>query len=89
MEEHNSILKETTAVQMENTQNHTSSKVAPEHEEHEQIESETPEVRRSTRERRPPAWHSEYVTESNIVYCFLTEDGEPSTFHKAIKSINV
>jgi hypothetical protein len=89
MEEHNSIPKETTAVQMENTQNHTSSEAAPEHEEQEQIESETPEVRRSTRERRPPAWHSEYVTESNIAYCLLTEDGEPSTFHEAIKSTDV
>lgn len=89
MEENNSILKETTEVQMENTQNHTSSEAAPEHEEQEQIESETPEVRRSTRERRPPAWHSEYVTESNIAYCLLTEDGEPSTFHEAIKSTDV
>jgi hypothetical protein len=89
MEEHNSILKETTVVQMENTQNHTSSEAAPEPEEQEQTESETPEVRRSTRKRRPPAWHSEYVTESNIAYCLLTEDGEPSTFHKAIKSTDV
>jgi hypothetical protein len=44
MKEHNSILKETTPVQMKNTQNHTSSEDAPEHEEQEQIESETPEV---------------------------------------------
>jgi len=33
MEEHNSILKETTAVQIENTQNYTSSEAAPEPEE--------------------------------------------------------
>jgi hypothetical protein len=89
MEEHNSILKEIKAVQMENTQNHTSSEAAPEHEKQEQIESETPEVRRSTRERRPPAWHSECVTKSNIAYCLLTEDGEPSSFYEAIKSIDV
>ena len=38
----------------------------------------------STRERRPPTWHSEYITESNVAYCLLTEDGEPSTFHEAI-----
>jgi ATP-binding cassette subfamily B (MDR/TAP) protein 1 len=74
---------------MENTQNHTSFKDAPEHEEQEQIESETPEVRWSIRERRPLAWHSEYFTESNIAYCLLTEDGEPSTFHEAIKSTDV
>ncbi|KAG6756856.1 hypothetical protein POTOM_040299 [Populus tomentosa] len=42
------LTKETTEVQMENTQNHTSSEAVPEHEEQEQIESETPEVRRST-----------------------------------------
>jgi hypothetical protein len=89
MEEHNSILKETTTIQMENTQNYISSEDALEHEEQEQIESETPEVRRSTRERRPPAWHSEYVTKSNIAYCLLTEDEEPSTFHEAIKSTDV
>jgi hypothetical protein len=76
MEEHNSILKETTIVQMENTWNHTSSEAALEDKEQEQIESETPEVRRSTRERRPPAWQLEYVPESNIAYCLLTEDGE-------------
>ena len=89
MEHHNSILKETTTVQIENTQNHTSFEAALEHEEQEQIESETPEVRWSTRERRPPAWHSEYVTKSNIAYCLLTEDGESLTFHEAIKSTDV
>ena len=55
IEENNSILKEITTIQMENTQNHTSSEAALEHEEEEKIESETPEVRRSTRERKPPA----------------------------------
>lgn len=30
--------------------------------------------------------HSKYVIEINIAYCFLTEDGEPSTFHEATKS---
>jgi hypothetical protein len=53
MEENNSILKETIVVQMVNTHNHTSSKTTLEHREQEQIESETPKVRRSTRERRP------------------------------------
>jgi hypothetical protein len=44
MEENNSILKETTIVQMVNTQNHTSSKTTLEHRKQEQIESETPKV---------------------------------------------
>ncbi|KAH9649806.1 hypothetical protein KPL70_026120 [Citrus sinensis] len=66
-----------------------SSEAAPEHEEQELVESEAPEVRRSTRERRPPAWHSEYVTKINVAYCLLTEDGEPSTFHEALNSSDV
>jgi len=49
LEKNNSILKEATVVQIVNTQNHTSSEAILEHEEQEQIESETPEVRRSTR----------------------------------------
>jgi hypothetical protein len=49
LEKNNSILKEATVVQIVNTQNHTSSEATLEHEEQEQIESETPEVRRSTR----------------------------------------
>ncbi|KAH9708912.1 retrovirus-related pol polyprotein from transposon TNT 1-94-like protein [Citrus sinensis] len=69
--------------------NSDSSEVTPEHEEQEPVESEAPEVRRSTRERRPPTWHSEYVTEINVAYCLLTENGEPSTFHEALKSSDV
>ncbi|KAH9751779.1 Integrase catalytic domain-containing protein [Citrus sinensis] len=62
---------------------------APEHEEQEPVESEAPEVRRSTHERRPSAWHLEYVTEINVVYCLLTGDGEPSTFHETLESSDV
>ncbi|KAH9689118.1 Integrase catalytic domain-containing protein [Citrus sinensis] len=65
------------------------SEAVPEHEEQEPVESEAPEVRRSIRERRPPVWHSEYVTKINIVYCLLTEDGELSTFHEALESSDV
>ncbi|KAH9714593.1 hypothetical protein KPL71_020713 [Citrus sinensis] len=57
--------------------------------EQEPVESEALEVRRSTRERRPPAWHSEYVTEINVAYCLLTEDEEPSTFHEALESSDI
>ncbi|KAH9672571.1 hypothetical protein KPL70_017783 [Citrus sinensis] len=69
-----------------NPEDSDSSEAAPEHEEQEPIESEAPEARRSTRERRPPTWHSEYVTEINVAYCLLTEDGEPSTFHEPLNS---
>ena len=72
-----------------NLEDSYSSEVAPEHEEQEPVESEAPEVRRSTRERRPPAWHSEYVTEINVAYCLLTKDGEPSTFHEALESSDI
>ncbi|KAH9752533.1 Integrase catalytic domain-containing protein [Citrus sinensis] len=62
---------------------------APEHDEQEPVESEAPEVHRSTRERRPPAWHSEYVTEINVAYCLLIEDEEPSTFHETLNNLDV
>ena len=66
-----------------------SSEEAPELEEQEPVEFEALEVCRSTRERRPPAWHSKYVTEINIAYCLLTEDEEPSTFHETLNSSNI
>ncbi|KAH9745517.1 hypothetical protein KPL70_004101 [Citrus sinensis] len=34
-------------------------------------------------------WHSEYVTEINVAYYLLTEDGEHSTFHEALNSSDV
>ncbi|KAH9647635.1 hypothetical protein KPL70_025262 [Citrus sinensis] len=72
-----------------NPEDSDSSEAAPEYEEQEPVEFEAPEVRRSARERRPPTWHSEYVTEINVAYCLLTEDREPSTFHEALESSNV
>ncbi|KAH9670574.1 hypothetical protein KPL70_017033 [Citrus sinensis] len=61
---------ETIPVYVENNpEDLDSSEPAPEHEEQEPVESEAPEVRRSTHERRPPTWHSEYVTEINVAYC--------------------
>ena len=81
---------ETVPVYVENNPEDSDSfEAAPEHEEQEPVESEAPEVRRSTCERRPPTWHSEYVTEINVAYCLLTEDGEPSTFHEALNSSDV
>ena len=43
-----------------------SSESASEHEEQESVEFDGTEVRRSTRERQPPVWDSEYVTKINI-----------------------
>ncbi|KAH9650013.1 hypothetical protein KPL70_026197 [Citrus sinensis] len=81
---------ETVPVYVENNpEDLDSSEAAPEHEEQEPVESKALEVRRSTRERRPPAWHSEYVTEINVAYCLLTEDGEPSTFRETLESSDI
>ena len=53
------------------------------------VEFEALEVRRSTRERQQPAWHSEYVTEINVAYCFLIEDKELLTFHEHLNNPEV
>ena len=63
-----------------------SSEVAPEHEEQKLVESEASKVRRSIRERRPPAWHSKYVIEINVAYCLLTNN---ETFHKALNNSDI
>ncbi|KAH9740957.1 hypothetical protein KPL70_002426 [Citrus sinensis] len=81
---------ETVPVCVENNpEDSDSSEATPEHEEQEPVEFETPEVRRSTRERRLLAWYSEYVIEINVAYCLLTEDEEPSTFHEALNNLDV
>ncbi|KAK0608343.1 hypothetical protein LWI29_029253 [Acer saccharum] len=91
-EEDNVTLKEnseTTNVQVENNpeeEDSVSSEAEPDHEIQVTEESKALEVQRSTRDRRPPVWHLEYVTESNVTYCLLTEDGEPLTFHEARNS---
>ena len=33
--------------------------------------------------------HSDYVTEINVAYYFLTEDKEPSNFHETLNSSDV
>ncbi|KAH9784261.1 hypothetical protein KPL71_009581 [Citrus sinensis] len=53
---------ETIPIYVENNpEDSDSSEAAPEHEEQEPVESEAPEVCLSTRERRPPTWHSELM----------------------------
>ena len=61
---------ETVSVYVDNnSEDSDSSEVVPEHEEQESVESEALEARRSTRERRPLVWHSDYVTDINVAYC--------------------
>ncbi|KAH9734881.1 Integrase catalytic domain-containing protein [Citrus sinensis] len=81
---------ETTPVYVENNpEDSYSFEAAPEHEKQELVESEAPKIHRSTRKRRPPTWHSEYVTDINVAYCLLAEDEEPSTFHEPLNSSDV
>ncbi|KAE8727807.1 Cytochrome P450, family 78, subfamily A, polypeptide 7 [Hibiscus syriacus] len=51
-----------------------SSKAEPSHDEQEPEISEAPKNRQSNRVRKRPNWHSDYVIEGNVAYCFLTED---------------
>ncbi|GJV19239.1 retrovirus-related pol polyprotein from transposon TNT 1-94 [Tanacetum coccineum] len=59
---------------------------APRHEVNETNESQAPATRTLNRERRCPGWHSDYVMESNVAYCLLTEEGEPSTLQEALNN---
>ncbi|GJU85888.1 gag-pol polyprotein [Tanacetum coccineum] len=49
-------------------------------------ESQAPATRSLNHERRRPGWHSDYVMESNIAYCLLTEEGEPLTLQEALNN---
>ncbi|GJZ65614.1 retrovirus-related pol polyprotein from transposon TNT 1-94 [Tanacetum coccineum] len=56
----------------------------PQHEVNETNESQAPATRTLNYKRRRPGWHSNYVMESNVAYCLLTEEGEPSTLQEAL-----
>ena len=56
------------------------------YEEQELVESEKIRPQQLTYDRKALAWHSDYIIESNVVYCFLTEDREPLTLQEALKS---
>ncbi|GJU28472.1 retrovirus-related pol polyprotein from transposon TNT 1-94 [Tanacetum coccineum] len=85
--EGDSTTKETTSIQMENEfQSNDSSEAVPQHEVNETTESQAPTTRTSDRERKRPVWQSDYVMESNVAYCLLTEEGEPSTLQEALNN---
>ncbi|GKB11318.1 gag-pol polyprotein, partial [Tanacetum coccineum] len=85
-EESDSTTRETTTIQMEKEfQSNDSSEAVPQHEVNE-TESQAPKTRTSDRERRRPGWQSDYVMESNVAYCLLTEEGEPSTLQEALNN---
>ncbi|GKF11694.1 gag-pol polyprotein, partial [Tanacetum coccineum] len=89
-EESDSTMRETTSIQMEKEfQSNDYFEAAPQHEVNETNESQAPATRTINRERRRPGWHSDYVIESNVAYCLLTEEGEPSTLQEALNYLDV
>ncbi|GKA25380.1 retrovirus-related pol polyprotein from transposon TNT 1-94 [Tanacetum coccineum] len=86
-EEGVSTTRETTTIQMEKEiQSNDSSEAVPQHEVNETTESQAPMTRTLDRERRRPGWQADYVMESNVAYCLLTEEGEPSTLQEALNN---
>nr|GEV47690.1 hypothetical protein [Tanacetum cinerariifolium] len=86
-EEGDSTTRETTSIQMEKEfQSNNSFEAAPQHEVNETNESQAPATRTLNRKRRRPGWHSDYVIESNVAYCLLIEEGEPSTLQEALNN---
>ncbi|GJU06710.1 retrovirus-related pol polyprotein from transposon TNT 1-94 [Tanacetum coccineum] len=67
-------------------QSNDSSEVVPQHEVNETDESQALVTRTFNRERKRIGWQADYVMESNIAYCLLTEEGEPSTLQEALNN---
>ena len=59
---------------------------ALEFEEEEPIKSEESELGKGKRAKLALTWHKDYVMSSNVAYCLLTEEGEPSTLQEAMSS---
>ncbi|GJY36936.1 gag-pol polyprotein [Tanacetum coccineum] len=86
-EEGDSTTRENATIQMEKEfQSNDSFEAVPQHEVNETTESQAPTTRTGDRERRRPGWQSDYVMESNVAYCLLTEEGEPSTLQEALNN---
>ncbi|GJS02307.1 gag-pol polyprotein [Tanacetum coccineum] len=88
-EEGDSTTREHTSIQMEKQfQSNDSSEGIPQHEENEITDSQAPTTCTLNHEIKHPAWHLNYVMESNVAYCLLTEEGEPSTLQEALNKSN-
>nr|GEV11871.1 retrovirus-related Pol polyprotein from transposon TNT 1-94 [Tanacetum cinerariifolium] len=88
-EEGVSTTRETTTIQSEKEfQSNDSSKAVPQHKMNEMTESQAPSSRTLDRERRRPGWQADYVMESNVSYCLLTEDGELTTLQEALNNLD-
>ncbi|GJZ19365.1 retrovirus-related pol polyprotein from transposon TNT 1-94 [Tanacetum coccineum] len=86
-EEGDSTARETTSIQIEKEfQSNDSSEAVPQYEVNETDESQASATRTLNRERSRPGWQADYVMESNVAYCLLTEDEEPSTLQEALNN---
>jgi len=89
-ERNDNTTKETTTILIyEKYKENDSFEAKFEHNEQVLIESNEIEVRRSYCQTRQPSWHLDYVMASHDPYFFLTEEGEPTTFPKAMKSASM
>ncbi|KAA0035655.1 polyprotein [Cucumis melo var. makuwa] len=59
------------------------------HEIQKPVEQQVLEIFRSDQTTRLLGWQSEYIMESNVAYCLITEDGKPLTLKEAMTSSNV
>jgi len=85
--ESDNTVKEIATVQMNGKYKEDDfSEAEPEHEEQEPEKANEIEVHRSTRQRKTPSWHSDYVMISYDAYCLLTEEGEPTTFMEVMRN---
>jgi len=85
-QESDNTVKEIATVQMnEKYREDDFSEAEPEHEEQEPEKANDIEVHQSTRQRKTPSWHSDFVMTSYDAYCLLTEEGEPTTFMEAMR----
>nr|GEW52879.1 Gag-Pol polyprotein [Tanacetum cinerariifolium] len=88
-EEGVSTTRETTTIQMEKEfQSNDSSEAVPQHEVNEMTESQAPTTCTLDRKRRRLGWQADYVMESNVAYCLLTEDEKPSTLQEALNNLD-
>ncbi|GJY89530.1 retrovirus-related pol polyprotein from transposon TNT 1-94 [Tanacetum coccineum] len=88
-EEGDSTTKETTSIQMENEfQSNDSLKAVPQHEVNETTEALKLNDSTSKRKENVQSSNPDYVMESNVAYCLLTEEGEPSNLQEALNNPN-
>lgn len=61
----------------------------PQYEVQKLVESKVPEIPRLISTKKTLSWHCNYIMESNIIYCLLTKNGEPSTLQEVLNNLEV